>query len=621
MATDAKAQFLDGLRVTSEHLSHLQDRLYEAVLDLRRTVGLGRIGWGLRITTTGSDIRVEPGVAFAPNGTRLALDSAATVPAPAGPGAFRVRLAATNSDREALRLDGTPTLILGATDLLVEEPTDAAVPADSMVIAQLTIAGGVVTVSQDEALWIATGGHGHSGDFVQDDEGRWHFDGVRLSPTAGQGPKGDPGPVGPSGPVGPPGAAGPTGGVGNVGPAGPLGPLGPAGSAGPPGPPGPAGGAKGDQGELGPAGPAGPPGPGGVPGPGGPQGLTGGAGPAGPPGPTGAAGPGGPAGPVGGVGPAGPSGTAGPAGPAGPSGPQGPIGLPGPAGASGPAGAVGAVGPAGALGVAGPPGPAGPVGARGPQGAAGALGPAGADGALGPAGPIGAAGPIGPVGPEGPVGATGPSGPVGAAGRTGAQGVVGAAGSAGATGAAGPVGPSGAQGPPGVPGPAGVQGIPGPQGAEGPPGVGLESLDLTVIRGTSWTHEDVVDVATALRLLDDISVTLTRSLEPSVVSAPGSVVQVWFEAIGTGAPPQAIVALDGKLAVSARIVRWVSAHQPNDVLKIMTRSFGRVLVRVHCSYLLDLNKRPVSSTPELVLRAGFPAMPGGVFESWFFVKG
>lgn len=166
-----------------------------------------------------------------------------------------------------------------------------------------------------------------------------------------------------------------------------------------------------------------------------------------------------------------------------------------------------------------------------------------------------------------------------------------------------------------------MPGIPGPQGAEGPPGVGLESLDLTVIRGTSWKHEDVVDVATALKMLDDISVTLTRSLDPSVVSAPGSVVQVWFESIGTGAPPQPIIAFDGKLAVSARVVRWVSAHQPNDVVKTLGRSVGRILVRVHCSYLLDANKRPVSSTPDLVLRAGFPAMPGGVFESWFFVRG
>ena len=50
MATDARAQFLDGLRVTSEHLTHLQDRLYEAIHDLRTTVGLGRVGWGFRVT-------------------------------------------------------------------------------------------------------------------------------------------------------------------------------------------------------------------------------------------------------------------------------------------------------------------------------------------------------------------------------------------------------------------------------------------------------------------------------------------------------------------------------------------------------------------------------------------
>ena len=40
MATDARAQFLDGLRVTPEHLTHLQDRLYEAIHDLRRAYRL-----------------------------------------------------------------------------------------------------------------------------------------------------------------------------------------------------------------------------------------------------------------------------------------------------------------------------------------------------------------------------------------------------------------------------------------------------------------------------------------------------------------------------------------------------------------------------------------------------
>src|SRR5439155_6784141 len=99
----------------SEHLTHLQDRLRDAVVDLRRTVGLGRVGWGLRVTSDDTGIHVDPGAAFAPSGIRLALDAPATFPLPGADGTFRVVLGAENSDRQSLRLDGTLTLILEST--------------------------------------------------------------------------------------------------------------------------------------------------------------------------------------------------------------------------------------------------------------------------------------------------------------------------------------------------------------------------------------------------------------------------------------------------------------------------------------------------------------------------
>ena len=142
-----------------------------------------------------------------------------------------------------------------------------------------------------------------------------------------------------------------------------------------------------------------------------------------------------------------------------------------------------------------------------------------------------------------------------------------------------------------------------------------------MIRATSWKHDDVVDAATALALLDDISITLTRSLDTSSLPNEPRMMQVWYERIEPRQSPAAVVSLDGTVKVSARIVRWGSNHQPNDVLKILSAPLGRILVRVHCSYLLDQKKKPISSTPEVVLQAGFPAMPGGIFESWFFVKG
>ena len=72
MADDARSQFIEGLRVTAEHLQHLQDRLRESVADLRCTVGCGRIGWGLVVRVDSGQVRVEPGLALASGGVRIA---------------------------------------------------------------------------------------------------------------------------------------------------------------------------------------------------------------------------------------------------------------------------------------------------------------------------------------------------------------------------------------------------------------------------------------------------------------------------------------------------------------------------------------------------------------------
>lgn len=258
------------------------------------------------------------------------------------------------------------------------------------------------------------------------------------------------------------------------------------------------------------------------------------------------------------------------------------------------------MGPAGPAGVQGPPGPAGPVGARGPEGLAGATGA------------------VGPIGPPGPQGAVGPQGLPGAAGATGGQGPQGIPGPQGPPGADGAPGPQGGQG---IPGPPGATGPAGATGAQGPPGPGLESLDLTVIRATSWKHDDTLTIDQALALLDDVSCTLTRSLDTTIQRTQPAVVQVWYERFDSTNVPQPIFTFNGQMAISARIVRWKSSHAPNDIIKLMSRAFGRLLVRVHCSYLLDQNQRPISSTPEFILQTGFPGMPGGTFESWVFVKG
>src|SRR5205814_652491 len=74
-----------GPRVNAEHLQHLQDRLREAVVDVRNALGLGRIAWGLRATLSANSVAVPPGVAFSRDGVRLFVDSALSLPIADGP--------------------------------------------------------------------------------------------------------------------------------------------------------------------------------------------------------------------------------------------------------------------------------------------------------------------------------------------------------------------------------------------------------------------------------------------------------------------------------------------------------------------------------------------------------
>ncbi|MFM2055975.1 MAG: hypothetical protein RLY71_360 [Pseudomonadota bacterium] len=292
MAQDAHSHYLDGLRVTADHLQHSQDRLREAVLDLRRTIGLGRIAWGLRASQAEGSVRLEPGVAFAPSGVRLYIDTAVQLAVVAPPA--RLVLRASNADQAALRVGSTPTLITLRVAAALEPDDGSDVGPDALVIAELQPNEGdaLPALTQPDTLFATQGHHSHSGAHVQDADGRWHYDGPALAgppgpqgeagPPGPQGDKGDPGEPGPIGPAGADGAPGPTGSPGpqgDVGPAGPAGAPGPAGADGQPGATGAAG-APGAPGPVGPVGPAGPPGPQGL------QGLPGIQGIQGPPGPV-----------------------------------------------------------------------------------------------------------------------------------------------------------------------------------------------------------------------------------------------------------------------------------------------------------------------------------------------
>jgi hypothetical protein len=316
MTTDPKTIFMDGLRVTPQHLNHLQSALQQAVRDLRRTLGYGKIAYGLRLTVDGETVTLAPGVAFAPDGVRLEVTETAPIAPPAEIGSLQVVLVGENTEDPATRLDDAATIVYAATSVQTLAP-DAEIPEGGFGVGTVERTAEGVAVSQADSLFLSPAHHAHGGGFFQDSDGLWRYDGPEL--------EGAPGPEGPPGPAGP---------------EGPQGPQGPAGETGPQGPPGP-------QGDPGPPGDAGPPGPAGEVGPQGPQGEPG---------------------PQGETGPQGPPGPEGPPGPQGDPGPQGPRGAQGPQGETGPPGPQGPPGPEGRQGETGPAGPPGATGSRGPQG-------------------------------------------------------------------------------------------------------------------------------------------------------------------------------------------------------------------------------------------------------------
>lgn len=70
----------DGLRITTEHMDHLQGSLHSALQEIREILGLGRVYFGFEVVAEGEHaITVQPGLAFDYAGNRLAFDEPKTL--------------------------------------------------------------------------------------------------------------------------------------------------------------------------------------------------------------------------------------------------------------------------------------------------------------------------------------------------------------------------------------------------------------------------------------------------------------------------------------------------------------------------------------------------------------
>jgi|GEM_PF-3178758 len=609
MTEDAHSRFIDGLKVSSVHLQHLQDRLREGIADIRSCIGLGRVAWGLRAELVDKLVTVQPGAGFTRSGARLSIEAPAQLTLPDNGAPWQLALRGENADIEALRHNGASTVITLVPQLVLESQVN--VDVNTLVLATIEITDGAPVLTQDSELFASTGHHNHSGEWRQNALGQWLYDGPVISSDQPSlpGPRGEQGPIGPAGPAGEPGQQGAQGEPGLNGEPGVAGPQGLKGDRGDVG-------ASGEIGLTGPKGPQGPQGLKGEPGPPGPQGDAGLPGANGQRGPAGAKGESGLAGPVGERGPEGPVGPEGPRGENGGQGERGLIGLQGEQGVQGERGLEGSQGEQGIQGERGPVGPKGEQGEVGPQGAAGSKGPQGERGAVGPLGAQGVQGPQGERGAQGTAGKQGASGERGAEGPAGPPGEAGPQGLPGVQGEFGPVGPKGDKGNQGELGPA------GPRGVQGQAGVGIDP-DWPVITKINWPHDREVNIRQALELLKNLQLSLSAPASNETQQRQPQVVQVLFEAgAGKDRPLVSLQSIQGRTQIEGQTLLWFGPDNTDALASIFDDGQdkpSRVWIKVSCGSVLVEPDRPLSASPGVLYGKAMAATAGGVFDSWFFV--
>jgi hypothetical protein len=110
------------------------------------------------------------------------------------------------------------------------------------------------------------------------------------------------------------------------------------------------------------------------------------------------------------------------------------------------------------------------------------------------------------------------------------------------------------------------------------------------------------------------------------VATPPQVVQVWFEPPpeppappSNASLPPPILTFDGKIQLTPQTLTWATALTPVALRQTIGRG-GRVLIRIHAGTLYDAQKKAFSATLDQILGTTSLRLPGGVFESWFFVS-
>lgn len=184
---EAGTRFLDGMRVATEHMRHLQQTAVDRARQLREALGSGGVAHGFKAEPgEGGAVNVSPGLAIDGHGRPVVLDAPATVAVPEG----RHWLVAVYALRSKLLVGGVPTLLSNAATLEAR-PVPPPYGDGAVVFAECTRTGERFDLLQRGEWYLPPLHHGHSGGFFTDAAGRWRYDGAPVG--GGLGPHFDSG--------------------------------------------------------------------------------------------------------------------------------------------------------------------------------------------------------------------------------------------------------------------------------------------------------------------------------------------------------------------------------------------------------------------------------------------
>ena len=113
-------QVFDGLRMTTDHMNHLQGSIHSAIQDIREILGLGKIHAGFEVVKESDQaVTVQPGIAFDFQKNRIVCDEPQTVEVTFESEEETKFICAKYEQIEDGVVEGQPTLIWDSCSILL----------------------------------------------------------------------------------------------------------------------------------------------------------------------------------------------------------------------------------------------------------------------------------------------------------------------------------------------------------------------------------------------------------------------------------------------------------------------------------------------------------------------